>query len=251
MSDVVVANFSDPRNAYGDASHFVATVDWGDGSAPSSGVVTQLSYVRYTVGGSHTYAADGTYTATVSIADAGGITLTTTSTIVVASALGKGTTTCTGFFGGTGKNVKVPAGATCTLRAGTHVKHDVKVQPGGTLIAADVAIGHDLEVDDAAGVQVDGGSVRHNLSVKGVTGTPAGGNYVRNVTVGHDLEVKDSSAAIVVSGNTVRHNLKVEDNRPGGATVSANSAGHTASCKGNVPQAGSGNTAKKKNTCPA
>lgn len=45
--------------------HF--TVDWGDGSAPSAGVVTPIGNGASWFDGSHTYAAAGTYTVTINV----------------------------------------------------------------------------------------------------------------------------------------------------------------------------------------
>jgi hypothetical protein len=178
---------------------------------------------------------------------------------------------CTAGHGGGAKDVIVPAGTTCTLPAGTQVKHDVKVEPGGTLVDQGAVIGHDLSADRPAGIVVTGGSVAHDLTINGLSGSPLVGNRVSGVTVGHDLDVTGSTAPIVISANTVGHDLDVEDNsmptvvknntaghdvtvrnnKPGGVTVSSNSAQHDTICASNSPQAGSGNTAGHSNSCPA
>ncbi|MGZ6792709.1 MAG: hypothetical protein ACXVFV_07125 [Mycobacteriales bacterium] len=74
LSGVRVATFTDadPGGAVGD---FTATVDWGDGSAPTSGTVTAGSGT-FSASGSHTYAKRGTYTVHVSVLDAGGASTT-------------------------------------------------------------------------------------------------------------------------------------------------------------------------------
>ena len=74
---VQAGTFTDPgfsHLAAGTAETFTATIAWGDGSAPSAGVVTALadSAGRLTTGaiqGSHRYAAAGTYQVTVTVAD--------------------------------------------------------------------------------------------------------------------------------------------------------------------------------------
>ncbi|HET9060632.1 MAG TPA: PKD domain-containing protein [Acidimicrobiales bacterium] len=63
-----VATFTDPDPS-GQASDYVATVDWGDGSPPTTGAVTQLGGGLFSVKASHTFAEEGSYTATVTIAD--------------------------------------------------------------------------------------------------------------------------------------------------------------------------------------
>ena len=59
-----------------------ATINWGDGSAPSVGTVT-ISGQTYTVSGSHTYATGGVYLATITLTDTTGTTVITHSGIDV------------------------------------------------------------------------------------------------------------------------------------------------------------------------
>jgi len=70
-----VAKFFDPDFA-ANASNFSASIDWGDGSSPSSGSITggptctlTCPNGNFTVSGSHTYATEGTYTVTVTITE--------------------------------------------------------------------------------------------------------------------------------------------------------------------------------------
>jgi hypothetical protein len=60
-----------------------ATIDWGDGSRSSGGIVPGAGGA-FTVSGSHTYALPGSYAATVTVQDFGGSELTTQSVINVA-----------------------------------------------------------------------------------------------------------------------------------------------------------------------
>ena len=57
-------------------SEFAATIDWGDGSASSTGIIGKQANGTFTVTGSHTYAEESPpltpYAITVSIADIGG-----------------------------------------------------------------------------------------------------------------------------------------------------------------------------------
>jgi hypothetical protein len=193
----------------------------------------------------------GAQSVTCTATDLAGNTATAPANYTVATPLGSGSTNCAGPFSGTGKDVVVPAGATCTLVAGTHVTHDLKVNKGGTLIDLGAMVDHDLSADHPVGVQITGGTIGHDLSIDGLTGSPASGNWVRDTTVGHDLVVQNSATAIIVSGNNAGHDLTVKNNQPGGATVSANSAGHDAVCQQNTPQSGSGNPAVHASSCPA
>jgi hypothetical protein len=86
-----VVTFTDanpvPPTGSSSAADFTATINWGDGTAPTLGTIVQLGGVStYDVDGSHTYASTGTgtYTITVNIVDTGGSRLTVTNTATVA-----------------------------------------------------------------------------------------------------------------------------------------------------------------------
>jgi hypothetical protein len=68
-----VATFTD-ANPNATVSDFTATVDWGDGTAASTATVTANGAGGFSVSGAHTYAEEGAYTTTVTIADDGGST---------------------------------------------------------------------------------------------------------------------------------------------------------------------------------
>lgn len=72
----------DSNDAAGDIT---ATIDWGDGSR-SSGAIVPVSGGGFAVSASHTYAAPGSYTATVTVRDFSGSELMTQSVINVAPA---------------------------------------------------------------------------------------------------------------------------------------------------------------------
>jgi streptogramin lyase len=80
---VLVAVFSDAAGAE-PVSHYTASINWGDGSAPSAGTIA-ASGSLFTVSGSHVYPLNGTYTVRVSIRDDGGATASVTDTAVVSS----------------------------------------------------------------------------------------------------------------------------------------------------------------------
>ena len=86
---VTVASFTD-ANAKASSGDFAATIDWGDGTPPSLGTVSQPGGVgtAFVIKGSHTYAVDRAtaYPITVAIRDRGGSTLTATSQATIADA---------------------------------------------------------------------------------------------------------------------------------------------------------------------
>lgn len=81
--DGVVASFGDGSTGT-TPSDFSATIDWGDGSQ-SLGTVAAASGGGFTVSGVHTYAAGGTFPATVEVRDDGLSALTLDSTAVVSA----------------------------------------------------------------------------------------------------------------------------------------------------------------------
>ena len=80
----IVATFTD-ANTGAAASDFSATVDWGDGSAPTSATVT-LDGDHFDVNAGYTYGSPGPFTATVKIVDASGSTASPQVNVDVADA---------------------------------------------------------------------------------------------------------------------------------------------------------------------
>jgi PKD repeat protein len=80
------------------ASHYAATVNWGDGSTTATPTIVGDPAGGYEVSSSHTYAKAGSYPITVTITDAGGSRTVASSTATVSSPpapplLSTGTTT--------------------------------------------------------------------------------------------------------------------------------------------------------------
>ena len=63
-----VATFTDP-DPNSTAAEYTATINWGDGSAPTPGTITGPTGGPFTVSGTHTYTEEGTYAVTVTITD--------------------------------------------------------------------------------------------------------------------------------------------------------------------------------------
>ncbi|HEV2712811.1 MAG TPA: hypothetical protein VGU26_06925, partial [Gaiellaceae bacterium] len=82
-----VASFTDP-DVTATASEYSATINWGDGTAPTNGTITGPVGGPFSVAGSHTYVQVGTYSITVVITDVDNplTTATAISTANVADA---------------------------------------------------------------------------------------------------------------------------------------------------------------------
>jgi photosystem II stability/assembly factor-like uncharacterized protein len=68
LVDAPIAIFSDAGGPY-PLSDYTITIDWGDGTPPSSGTVVPNPDGTYSVLGSHTYAEEGPYTISVTVAN--------------------------------------------------------------------------------------------------------------------------------------------------------------------------------------
>jgi hypothetical protein len=199
--------------------------------------------------------SNGPHTFTVTAKDAAGNTSSATVSYTAAARLATGSTTCKGYYIGTGTDVTVPAGGVCHLLAGTTVTHDVNVNSGGVLVAQQISVGHDMNLTGAGGSVVCASNVTHDLNVQNSTGAliligdTAGGCSAGNA-ISHDLDVQTNSGPVDVGNNTISHNLTVQNNKPGGVIISNNKVGYDAVCQANNPQTGSGNKANHNNTCP-
>ena len=68
LTNVTVATFTDPNGDYADGD-YTATIDWGDGTGTTTGIITGPVGGVYTISGSHTYEAEGLETLSVSVVD--------------------------------------------------------------------------------------------------------------------------------------------------------------------------------------
>ncbi len=83
LNGVPVAQFND-ANTTESASSFTATINWGDNTSPTTGVVSGAGGL-FSVSGSHAYAVQGSYGVTVTIKDAGGSQVIASATATVAA----------------------------------------------------------------------------------------------------------------------------------------------------------------------
>jgi hypothetical protein len=137
-------------------SNFTASINWGDGTAPAPGAISQ-SGSTFTVAGTHTYAAHGSYSATVTITSIAGVSTSVSDPVTVADAV----TSCTG--GGCSGTLTTPSqtvGISSTSTAGT-------IQ---------------TNVDPANNSYSCGDSFRHAPQITTVTDTALNANIVYTVT---------------------------------------------------------------------
>jgi streptogramin lyase len=80
-----IATFT-PAAVNPQTANFTATIDWGDGSAATPGIITAGAQGTFNVSATKTYATAGTYQAQITVSDHGGAIATASSTITVAYA---------------------------------------------------------------------------------------------------------------------------------------------------------------------
>ena len=176
---LTVATFTD-GNTYDAAANYTATISWGDG-ATSAGVVSGADG-EFTVGGTHNYQHDGTYTVGVTVTDADETTTaTTTTSTVTAGDLYAGvnqTLTVASFTGGYPNEPASSFTATINWGDGSGATGAMVMQSGGNFnVAAAHAYG-------AAGVYtiqatVTDGMGRTITASDVVAVAPAPGAHVR------------------------------------------------------------------------
>jgi uncharacterized repeat protein (TIGR01451 family) len=131
-----VAHFTD-ADPNGVASDYSATIDWGDGTAPSAGTVVVNLGGGFDVNGSHTYTGSGSKTITVKINDAGGSSVTAISSATLPLA-----------------DLAVSIGATPNpVKFGTTLTYKLQIKNGGPTGASNVV------VNDALPAQVQFASI--------------------------------------------------------------------------------------------
>jgi hypothetical protein len=126
-------------------------------------------------------------------------------------------------------NVKVPQGASCTLK-GTRVKGTIKVNRNARLEAIRVRVVGNVQGENARNVIVRKGS-RVGGNVQVVQGKRArvafskiGGDILydeqrgkviaRRNTVGGNVQAFQNKGGVVIRGNTIDGNLQCKENRP-------------------------------------
>ena len=137
---------------------------------------------------------------------------------------------CRGTIGAkTLDNVKVPSGATCTLK-GTKVKGTIKVNRGARLEAINVNVIGNVQGENARNVIVRKNS-RVGGSVQVVQGRKAA---VANSRVNGDILYDEQSGEVIVRRNTVGGSVQAFQN-DGGVRIRGNNIDGNLQCKANNP----------------
>jgi hypothetical protein len=247
--------------------HYVATINWGDGTTPTSGTLSPGAAAgNFAIGGYHSYASDGTHLVTIHVTGDDGSDVTSTSTI---TAKGAGLP-CTATINsdaaprGVAGDVTVPTQQLCSLH-GVAVSGNVSSGTNSVLTLLGGSVTKSVTVNGSRWFALSGTSITGGLTVQGVSGTPTSGglNSLCSASVGADVKVASNSAPIAIgdpagcganAGNQITGNLTVQNNvMPTGTTrsvlVSYNHIGKTLNCTGDKPPASgvtSSNTAAKK-----
>jgi large repetitive protein len=152
-----VATFVD-TNPEGSLSDFSASITWGDGTT-SSGAITQPggTGTTFTVTGTQTYSAHGTYTVSVMVTDVGGATSTATDSVTVADAV----TNCAG------------TGCSGSVTGSTQTSAVTSTSTTGTILT---------DVDPNQNDFSCGDGFRHAPEVTSVTDTDLDANIVYTIT---------------------------------------------------------------------
>ena len=217
---VQVATFIDYDTSKTAAS-FTASINWGDGTAPSAGTVTANGTGGFNVTGTHTYAAAGNFNVEVQVADSNNNFAKTTSAATVKAAT---TTAVSSSVNPSDFGQAVTFTATVTSSAGTPTG-SVQFKDNGTNLGPAVTL-------NASGVATVSTSLltvgTHTITAEygGATtfgasnGTLAGGQVVRPVPT---LSINDVSTAEGDSG-TKSLNFTVTLSAASNLAVTANFA---------------------------
>ncbi len=161
-----VATFTH-ANPAGAASDYTATITWGDGTASTAGTVSAAAAGDFEVTGSHTYAAPGQYTTSVTINDIGGAKATATSSASVVDAP----------LSATGKTVSGTAGVKLSPTVATFTDAD----PNGVVSEYTASINWGDGTASTAGTVT--AAAGGGFEVKGSHTYAAAGQYTTSVTI--------------------------------------------------------------------
>jgi hypothetical protein len=138
--------------------------------------------------------------------------------------------TCRGTIGAaTVDNLRVPEGATCTLR-GTRIQGTVKVERASVLRGFGIRVVGNVQAEGARRVVVRAGArVGGSVQIK-----QGGSARITGSVIEADIQLDANARALVVRRNSVGGSIQVVGNG-GGATVAGNRVDGNLQCKENEP----------------
>lgn len=177
---VQVASFISYDNTKTAAS-FSATINWGDGTAPSAGTISANETGGFNVTGTHTYAASGNYNTTIEVADDSGNFASATGTASVLKAAT--TTTLSSSVNPSDLGQAVTYTATVTSASGTP-SGTVQFKDSGIDLGTPVTLNGSGEATitttpSEPGLHIITATYSGNATFEASTGTLAGGQQVR------------------------------------------------------------------------
>lgn len=216
LFDGAVATFTDD-DPLANPGSFTATIDWGDGSPATAGTIG-ASDTTFIVLGQHTYADEGAFTVTVTIADQPPGTGTATATPT-------GTVTESDSLSGSPRTFSAPAGASFTTTVATFTDTLASAVPSDFLATINWG-----DATTSAGTVTGGGGT---FQVSGTHTYAAAGTYPVVVTLSDDppgtATAQTTSTAHVASGLAVTAaNFSVAESAPFNGTVATFSDSNTA-----------------------
>ena len=117
--------------------------------------------------------------------------------------------TCRGSLGAvTVDNLRVPSGATCTLK-GTYVKGTVKVENRATLQASSIRVVGNVQAEGHAHVAVASSTVGGSIQLK-----QGGSASVTSNRVTGDVQSFTNRGSQTISSNRINGNLQCKENAP-------------------------------------
>jgi hypothetical protein len=118
--------------------------------------------------------------------------------------------TCRGTIGATTvDNLRVPDGATCTLKR-TRVEGTVKVERGARLKARSIRVKGNIQAEGAAAVNVRKSRVRGSIQV-----VQGGGARISRNKVNADVQFFENTGKISITANRIGGNLQCKENGRG------------------------------------
>jgi hypothetical protein len=211
-----VATFTD-TSAANTALDFAATIDWGDGSTSAGTVIEQAG--TFVVLGNHTYADEGSFTATVTLTDDGSGTASATVQSSVTANEADALT-------GTPWTITAPPNKTFGITVATFTDTNTANVPSDFTATIDWG-------DGTTSAGIVGGGKAGKYTVKGSHDYTSSGNFTVNVTLMDD----GSGTATATAGSTanIAPGNPVSSHPSGSASPGSSPSGSGAGTGGSTP----------------